>query len=698
MAAAAAAASGGAGGAGGAHEEDEVGPGPTPEQIESFGPGSLGGSFVNQWLASYLPAADMVALAEHLGLPVADIGASVGVTAAMSPAAAAAAMAPALAPMMADYDANVAGAWLRTLLPALRAAAAPAAATPAAAARGNTVAAGGGAAAAAAAAARDPAAGTGVDGIVVDDAATAAAAAAAGLVVAVAGEGTAASPTGELLGGAGSTAMVECLACFDDCRPSQAVAMGDCGHKVCYLCAIDSIREALSKEGNKVRCPYCPAPPAAAAGGGAGAPGHGPALVRAPSLGPSVGSGYVSQEAVLKVRHYCRRSDVTMPAGKRPLSDEEGERVINKLVAASLGGEGGGGGDAERTFTCPNPRCGKLIIVGAGEAAVEAPCPYCSETLCQSCGVAWAPHHAGRTCAGTRDELRRAATLAEFDAAGAAGTFKPCPGCGAAIFKGRGHGCHHTTCGVCHDQFCIVCMGRWPCPSGCGTFCSDECDCADCDTCTVRRSCPQCASGIGRGGVARPPSTNTCCSCTNETVAQKTARIAMQHAARTRKMATGWCGPRRVRDGPSIAAQLAPGGALAGAGGLRIGPAAAAGGAAGGGGGSSAAPAAAALPVNPFAPRAGAAAPLGPGAVPGPHPLAAPNPFAAAPAGLFGAAAGIVAGLFGGAGGGAPRPPPPPQRWHLAAGRRQLPSLRLPRCHFPPQRPALAALATTWID
>jgi hypothetical protein len=236
---------------------------------------------------------------------------------------------------------------------------------------------------------------------------------------------------------------VECPACLGDFTRATSVALGVCGHRMCYPCAIQTIRGGMSGDAAGVaQCPTC--------AGEAGAAG-----VRMGSAGVG-GRGFVSEEAVRSVYTWCRYHPRGLPADVRPLSDTEVERFVDMTVAAVIGGAGtpaaaggAGGADAaaassERTLQCPNPACRRPIVVDVPATAppVESRCPYCTTTtLCRSCGMAWAPHHAGQSCEAAAAAVRREAAAAmaaqELNAGAIAGSWKPCPGCGEALSKFR---------------------------------------------------------------------------------------------------------------------------------------------------------------------------------------------------------------------------------------------------------------------
>jgi hypothetical protein len=398
------------------------------------------------------------------------------------------------------------------------------------------------------------------------------------------------------------------------------VALGACGHVVCCACALQTVRAAMTPDRLGLPCPLCVAV-GPRAGGGGGARG-------------AAATPLIDHSAIATVHRWSVRPGAPLPDGVRPLSDEEVRRFETMMVELALSAAG----SAERRLRCPNPSCACLVLaapLAAGAAARSTACPYCRTRLCEVCGRVWASHE-GRTCAEAEAAARAAPELAALVSAQGA-SFKPCPGCGTGITHYRGHACHHITPGVpggcpsCHTHFCCVCLTvmpegrRGPCGEGCPRFCSDECDCPDCPDCRPGHACPHCSGPSG------------CRVCAGETVSDRAARVERQAAARARKMAGGWRGPRTT--------MLVDGGTRVGAEGAEPRVVAAAAGAAGAGGAGAVAggppPRPAldrpvyhrlALPPVAGAAGAGVAAGAGAGAAGAPLRGAAANPGAGAPA------------------------------------------------------------------
>jgi hypothetical protein len=223
----------------------------------------------------------------------------------------------------------------------------------------------------------------------------------------------------------------ECLACLQDLTYGTTKSIGVCGHRFCYPCAVQTIRDAMSREG--VSVPHCPS-----------CDGDGPAAGGAGDRAGSVGGrGHISEAAVEAVAMWCLYNPGGLPEGVRPLGPDEVSRFVNLSITAALRGGSGSGGDGGRALTCPNPACGRLFAVDGppGAAPEQSYCPNCAVSLCGSCGLAWEPHHAGRSCADTVESARRDAEVSAARAAlgegATGGTWKPCPACGNALSKFR---------------------------------------------------------------------------------------------------------------------------------------------------------------------------------------------------------------------------------------------------------------------
>jgi hypothetical protein len=141
---------------------------------------------------------------------------------------------------------------------------------------------------------------------------------------------------------------------------------------------------------------------------------------------------------------------------------------------------------------CPSKDCG-LPMSGAtiGDDA-HAKCAYCRTSFCARCREAYHPGQDCRATAETEDLINR--------------TTRPCPECGLRVTHYRGHACHHIKpgggCPRCHTHWCYNCGSRYPC-GRCRTFCSDQCACPDCPSCTPGNPCPSC-DGDGSCRMCRP--------------------------------------------------------------------------------------------------------------------------------------------------------------------------------------------------
>jgi hypothetical protein len=158
--------------------------------------------------------------------------------------------------------------------------------------------------------------------------------------------------------------------------------------------------------------------------------------------------------------------------GVPPLTDEEMLRFARLQLEAAVSVLPNG----ERSFSCPDPRCGLLMISDDPTPRRER-CPHChSAVMCGACGLDWerSKHALFTDAAGCAKALHHLQSNEEAESLArgedTAGTFKPCPICRMALTHYRSHGCHSINCPRCRAQFCYACL-RVDCPNS-HTWCS----------------------------------------------------------------------------------------------------------------------------------------------------------------------------------------------------------------------------------
>ena len=118
------------------------------------------------------------------------------------------------------------------------------------------------------------------------------------------------------------------------------------------------------------------------------------------------------------------------------------------------------------------PQC-KLFIEKKDEG-VRIKCPYCSNfEFCWSCLRKWKASGSGYRDCGNTDcgknssfiqvLLTRKTTTMEYSNLVVPDT-RACIKCGEGI--NHKEGCKHMTCPSCKEEFCFVCLKKWPCASG----------------------------------------------------------------------------------------------------------------------------------------------------------------------------------------------------------------------------------------
>ncbi|BFU21290.1 zinc finger protein, putative [Entamoeba histolytica HM-1:IMSS-B] len=103
---------------------------------------------------------------------------------------------------------------------------------------------------------------------------------------------------------------------------------------------------------------------------------------------------------------------------------------------------------------CPNPQCGRAIIVLSSERASDNIFCLCGQRFCFKC---LGEYHAPATCKqvsdwnelSTKDDENSYLLL----------TAKACCHCG--LLCERTQGCNHMTCPKCHGEWCWMCRGDW---------------------------------------------------------------------------------------------------------------------------------------------------------------------------------------------------------------------------------------------
>jgi hypothetical protein len=101
---------------------------------------------------------------------------------------------------------------------------------------------------------------------------------------------------------------------------------------------------------------------------------------------------------------------------------------------------------------CPLANCGAVFIPPPNTNMTSLRCYSCEQRFCKECR---SPAHPNISC--TENQERLDPALQQL----LARTTKRCPNpkCGVRIEKNQG--CMHMTCGVCHMEFCWLCLIPW---------------------------------------------------------------------------------------------------------------------------------------------------------------------------------------------------------------------------------------------
>ena len=314
----------------------------------------------------------------------------------------------------------------------------------------------------------------------------------------------------------------DCPICMGDFAEGCMLVLCNAGHVCCPLCVLRTVREALGPSARVVHCPICfeeakaalatappllqPLEPSLSAFSVVKGLREGVDYFPAAAIHCAVVYGVHRWSQDVSARssgsvHVDRgsgdgSSDFAAAAsssvapvvdeleGVAPLSKEEMLRYARMQVESAVLPNG------ERTFTCPDPRCGEYMI-SDDPTPRRVTCLHCRKTeLCGACGLDWARSRHGDFLGGPQScaaafNYEQSLAEAEILARGkdSTGTFKQCPKCRAGLTHYRGHGCHSIDCPNCTTKFCYACM-RTDCKN-CHTFCDDTCDCADCFDCAA---------------------------------------------------------------------------------------------------------------------------------------------------------------------------------------------------------------------
>ena len=110
--------------------------------------------------------------------------------------------------------------------------------------------------------------------------------------------------------------------------------------------------------------------------------------------------------------------------------------------------------ESQGNVFCPNPNCGRAIIILSSERSNDNIVCLCKQRFCCKC---LGEFHSPVTCEDLREWNAKSTKDDEEDYLLL--TAKPCYHCG--LLCERTHGCNHMTCPKCKGEWCWMCRGDW---------------------------------------------------------------------------------------------------------------------------------------------------------------------------------------------------------------------------------------------
>eukprot|EP00050_Salpingoeca_kvevrii_P012295 m.21521 g.21521 ORF g.21521 m.21521 type:complete len:336 (-) comp3931_c1_seq1:65-1072(-) len=160
-------------------------------------------------------------------------------------------------------------------------------------------------------------------------------------------------------------------------------------------------------------------------------------------------AAYSTSIAEQRLPLHCLACDdeVDVEAARAVLSSTVFQRFLELSLLAHL--------RRERALLCPHPDCEYAAFVDGADFSrcPEVVCPQCDKSICAKCNEEW---HTGRCKTGQQHQ-----------------GVKPCPQCGAGIFKLQDGSCNHMTCALCRAEFCWLCgkvLDSWTILNHFGSF------------------------------------------------------------------------------------------------------------------------------------------------------------------------------------------------------------------------------------
>ncbi|KAH3743642.1 hypothetical protein Pelo_14950 [Pelomyxa schiedti] len=249
------------------------------------------------------------------------------------------------------------------------------------------------------------------------------------------------------------------------CEEPARIKIANCSHQFCLECSIQTLQMVMGNGQFPGRCPTCK-------------------VQAATATGAELLQQYIEPTLLLSLLNVSFFRDSTLWKGTTAAEyiRRFNAQQLQYIITTS---------ETNNHLRAACPQCSTIVVGGNSltEPCVRCFNPACAILFCRNCKIPW---HRDLSC---EQHTAQAARVEETEKLLKA-TSKPCPKCGSLISHYKSHGCHHirpgTGCPSCHTHFCYLCLGPYPCRSGCSLFCTATCGCPPCPDCTKGHPCSNC--------------------------------------------------------------------------------------------------------------------------------------------------------------------------------------------------------------